>query len=68
MQKIIDNSYFDWSKNRKPAVVSRGLASLVLNQLKTGSSSQPASRSHCIWPSGLDNIDSRYLTRKVWSR
>ncbi|MBR6663379.1 MAG: hypothetical protein IKL33_00970 [Alphaproteobacteria bacterium] len=68
MQKIIDSSYFDWSKDRKPAIISKGLAALVMNQIKSTGGNTQQSKAHCIWPSGLNNVDSRYLTRRVWSR
>ncbi|MBE6444646.1 MAG: hypothetical protein E7019_01110 [Alphaproteobacteria bacterium] len=68
MQKIIDSSYFDWSKDRKPAIISKGLAALVMNQIKNSGSGTQLPKSHCIWPSGLNNVDSRYLSRRVWSR
>ena len=67
MQKLIDNSYFDWSRSQKPVVQARGIAAIVVPQFKM-QSANVAQRSRCVWPSGLNNVDSRYLTRKIWSR
>lgn len=67
MQKTIDNSYFDWSRSKKPIVVAKGIAAIVVPQFR----SQPTGvvqSSRCVWPLGLNNVDSRYLTRRVWSR
>lgn len=67
MQKLIENSYFDWSRAQKPTVQARGIAAIVVPQFKS-QSANAAPRARCVWPSGLNNVDSRYLTRKVWSR
>lgn len=68
MQKFVDASYFDWSKNRKPAVLSRGIASIVTPQFKSAAAGEAKIKTACVWPSGIENVDSRYLTRRVWSR
>ncbi|MBE6452297.1 MAG: hypothetical protein E7012_02265 [Alphaproteobacteria bacterium] len=68
MQKFVDASYFDWSKNKKPVVLSRGIASLAVAQMRTHVAGGGKSKSTYVWPSGLENVDNRYVTRKVWSR
>ena len=67
MQKSIDNSYFDWSRSQKPTVQARGIAAIVTSQFKIQTLNS-VSNTRCVWPSGLENVNSRYLTRKVWSR
>lgn len=67
MQKGVDITYLDWSKNRKPAILSRGIASLVTLQLK-GQTDWSKIKTACVWPSGIENVDSRYLSRRVWNR
>lgn len=68
MQKAINNSYLDWTRNSKPAVQSRGIAAIVAPQLNARAADALKGRARCIWPSGFDNVDSRYLSRRVWSR
>ena len=68
MQKFVDASYLDWSRGQKPAIRSKGIAAIVVPQLKAQSFSAVKGQARCIWPSGLENVDSRYLSRRIWSR
>lgn len=68
MQKTIDSSYMDWTRGQKTTIRSRGIASIVLPQLKSQSASAGKISSRCVWPSGAENVDSRYLSRRIWSR
>jgi len=68
MQKVIDTSFFDWSKNQKNNIQARGLAALVTPQLKNLSLNGSKERARCIWPSGFDNVDYKYISRRVRSR
>lgn len=68
MQKTINTSYLDWTRTAKPAVLSRGIASIVAPQPNSRSADALKGRARCIWPSGFENVDSRYLSRRVWSR
>lgn len=68
MQKTIDNSYFDWTREKKPVILSRGIASIAVLQLKGQAANVLKGGARCVWPSGLENVDSRHLTRRVWSR
>ena len=67
MQKVVDDAYLDWSKNRKPVILSRGITSLVAHQFKNQGDGMKVKTS-CVWPSGIENLDSRYLSRRVWNR
>lgn len=67
MQKSMNTSYLDWSRTRKPTILSRGIASIIVPQLR-GQGAGVKVKTSCIWPSGIENADSRYLTRRVWSR
>ena len=68
MQKTINPSYFEWSRDVKPKIKSRGIASIVAMQLNSQASNVIKGGARCIWPSGFENVDSRYLSRRVWSR
>ena len=68
MQKTINASYLDWTREAKPKVKSRGIASIVAVQMNSQASSIIKGGARCIWPSGFENVDSRYLSRRVWSR
>ncbi len=68
MQKTIDNTYLDWTRGGKSAVRARGTGAIVLPQLKMQAAGAAKSQARFIWPSGFDNVDSRYLSRRVWSR
>ena len=52
MQKTIDSSYMDWTRGQKTTIRSRGIASIVLPQLKLQSASAAKISSRCVWPSG----------------
>ncbi len=67
MQKNIDTSFFDWSRSSKPAILARGLAAIIPQPLKQETGLNKGS-SRYIWPSGYDNISSRYLSRRIKSR
>ena len=64
MQKVIDVSFFDWSRDSKPTVLARGISALIPNQIKSNSALSKESFRY-VWPSGYDNISSRYLSRKI---
>lgn len=68
MQKTINPSYFEWSRDARPKIKSRGIASIVAMQLNSQASNVIKGGARCIWPSGFENVDSRYLSRRVWSR
>ena len=68
MQKTINPSYFEWSRDAKPKIKSRGIASIVALQMTNQAANVIKGGARCIWPSGLENVDSRYLSRRVWSR
>lgn len=67
MQKVIDTAYLDWSRTSKPVVRARGTASIILPQLKQ-TAAAAKEQARFIWPSGFDNVNPRYLSRRVWSR
>lgn len=68
MQKTIDISALDWARGQKVNVQSRGIASIVVPQLKAAAAGALKSRPRCVWPSGFENVDSRFLSRRVWGK
>ncbi len=68
MQKFVDASYLDWTRGQKPIIRERGIAAIIAPQLKAQSLSSTKEHARCIWPSGFENVNSRYLSRRIWSR
>lgn len=68
MQKVIDNTTFDWSRHKVIAVQRRGTASIITPQLNLNSAETQKARPRCIWPSVIETSDSKYLSRRVWGR
>lgn len=68
MQKVIDRSLFDWQRGRTVGIQSRGIASLVVAQVKNSETSLSVSggTTRCVWPTNMKTSDSRYLSRRIW--
>lgn len=68
MQKTIDRSLFDWQRGRTVGIQSRGIASLVVAQIRNSETALSANggTTRCVWPTNMKTSDSRYLSRRVW--
>lgn len=68
MQKTIDRSLFDWQRGRTVGIQSRGIASLVVAQMKNSEVRFRGGNgtTRCVWPTNVKTTDSRYLSRRVW--
>ena len=68
MQKVMEPVIFEWSKNQTAKPSRRGIATLVTPQINLNAPELIKPKARCIWPTALQNTDSRYLSRRVWSR
>lgn len=68
MQKLSEESNLDWHRNKTVSVKRRGTAAIITPQLSFGTKSNGIQRPRCVWPSVMDNADSRIISRRVWGR
>lgn len=69
MLKRADQYNLDWHRNKGVEVKKRGSISLVTPQLSSALAERfSQQRPRCVWPSHMEAYESKYLTRRVWSR
>ncbi len=70
MRSYIEQMNLDWYRQKTVDIKKRGNLSILLpqNGAPVFRSEKSADKLRCIWPSALNNIDSRFISRRVWSR
>ena len=70
MRSFTEQMNLDWYRQKTVDIKKRGNLSILLpqNGATVSRSEKSADKLRCIWPSALNNVDSRFISRRVWSR
>ncbi len=70
MRSYTEQMNLDWYRQKTVGVKKRGNLSILLpqNGAAVSPSEKSADKQRCIWPSILNNVDGRFISRRVWSR
>lgn len=70
MRQVIDKSYLDWSRDKQKQIRAKGaiaVAMLSQKNMVLGSSGVKSS-ARCVWPLAMAGDDSRYISKRMWSK
>lgn len=67
MRNYNEQINLDWSRHKTVDIKKRGNLSILMPQMPSNANAGKE-KAQCIWPSALSRADSRFLTRRVWSR
>lgn len=70
MRSYTEQMNLDWYRQKTVEIKKRGNLSILLpqNGAAVSRSEKSADKPRCIWPSVLNNVDGRFISRRVWSR
>ena len=70
MRSYTEQMNLDWYRQKTVDIKKRGNLSILLpqNGAAVSRGEKNPGKPRCIWPSVLNNADSRFISRRVWSR
>lgn len=68
MAKSIEQLNLDWHRDKVVMVRKRGTSALVTPQLDLNLPREVKDHPKCVWPSLLENSNSKFISRRVWGR